>query len=93
MGREDSKKVFVKPEQISDILITHSHWDHIDDIDKYTKSRIYLSQKTFDNAFDAWKSVQFSNRYNEAGVIPLPSHDGTILLRYRLVSEDIAQIV
>lgn len=50
MGREDSKKVFVKPEQISDILITHSHWDHIDDIDKYTKSRIYLSQKTFDKA-------------------------------------------
>ena len=173
MGREDSKKVFVKPEQISDILITHSHWDHIDDIDKHENARIYLSQKTFekavsencestriflqdakanrrthiissgmrlldtftyeevgghaedsgvyffehgdnkycitgdecfsidcfanniaiDNAVVLEKNVQFTKRYNEAGVTPLPSHDGTVLHRYRQLSENIAQIV
>ena len=166
-------QAIVTPEQISDILITHSHWDHIDDIDKYTNARIYLSQKTFDkaasencestrrclhdalannriciissgwklldtityeavgghtedsgvfffehgdkkycitgdecfsidyfrsniaidNAYDVGKNVQFTNRCNEAGVIPLPSHDGSVLLRYSLGSENIAQIV
>ncbi|MDD5900856.1 MAG: MBL fold metallo-hydrolase [Lachnospiraceae bacterium] len=166
-------QAIVMPEQISDILITHSHWDHIDDIDKYTKARIYLSQKTFDkavsencestrkclhnakannrvciiasgmklldtftyeevcghaedsgvfffehgdskycitgdecfsidyfvkniaidNAYDVGKNVRFTNRYNEAGVIPLPSHDGSVLLRYGQVSENIARIV
>lgn len=163
----------VMPEQISDVLITHSHWDHIDDIDKYAKARIYLSRKTFDkavsencestgrclqdgkahnrvciissgrklldtftyeevgghaedsgvfffehgdnkycitgdecfsidcfansvaidNAYDAGKNAGFTKRCNEAGVIALPSHDGSVLLRYRQVSENIAQIV
>lgn len=170
---KNEMKAIGMPGQIQDILITHSHWDHIDDIDKHENARIYLSQKTFekavsencegtrrflqdakanrrthiissgmrlldtftyeevgghaedsgvfffehgdnkycitgdecfsidcfanniaiDNAVDLEKNVQFTKRYNEAGVTPLPSHDGTVLHRYRQLSENIAQIV
>lgn len=170
---KNEMKAIGMPGQIQDILITHSHWDHIDDIDKHENARIYLSQKTFekavsencestrrflqdakanrrtriissgmrlldtftyeevgghaedsgvfffehgdnkycitgdecfsidcfanniaiDNAVDLEKNVQFTKRYYEAGVTPLPSHDGTVLHRYRQLSENIAQIV
>ena len=170
---KNEMKAIGMPGQIQDILITHSHWDHIDDVDKYENARIYLSQKTFDkavsencestgrflqdakancrthiirsgmrlldtftyeevgghaedsgvfffehgdntycitgdecfsidcfanniaidNAVNREKNVQFTKQYNEAGVIPLPSHDGTVLHRYRQLSENIVQIV
>lgn len=163
----------VLPKQVSEILITHSHWDHMDDLYKYVKARIHLSQKTFDkamvencestrsclqhgkdtnricimesgervlntftyeeigghaedsgvfffeqgdskycvtgdecfsidcfynhiaidNAYDKEKNVLFMDRCSRAGIIPLPSHDDAIMLRYRKVSEHIVQIV
>lgn len=36
--------------KISDILITHSHWDHIDNIYKYTDAQIYMAEDTYQKA-------------------------------------------
>lgn len=32
------------------ILITHSHWDHIDDVCKYLRAHIFMSEKTYQKA-------------------------------------------
>lgn len=35
---EEKIQKLIEPESISAILLTHSHWDHIDDIEKYEKA-------------------------------------------------------
>lgn len=47
---EEKIRKLIEPESISAILLTHSHWDHIDDIEKYEKAKLYLSENTFRKA-------------------------------------------
>lgn len=35
---------------INNVLITHSHWDHIDDIYMFSSANIFLSEKTYEKA-------------------------------------------
>lgn len=45
-------KEAVKPDKVDAILITHSHWDHIDDTCKYCNAKIYLSELTYKKAIE-----------------------------------------
>lgn len=40
----------IAPNSVEDILITHSHWDHIDDICNYYDTNIFLSKITYEKA-------------------------------------------
>jgi glyoxylase-like metal-dependent hydrolase (beta-lactamase superfamily II) len=40
-------KLGVKPEEISDIIITHMHWDHADGMDLFPKARIWLQKDEY----------------------------------------------
>ena len=39
----------VKPEDVSDIIISHIHWDHLDGADLFPKARIWLQRDEFDH--------------------------------------------
>jgi glyoxylase-like metal-dependent hydrolase (beta-lactamase superfamily II) len=32
----------VRPEDVTDVIITHMHWDHADGMDLFPKARIWL---------------------------------------------------
>ena len=48
--RPDSalQKLNIKPEDITDIIITHPHWDHIDGIDLFPKAMVWMQQEDHD---------------------------------------------
>lgn len=39
----------LKPEQITDIIITHLHWDHADGIDLFPKAQIWIQKHEYDH--------------------------------------------
>ena len=40
-------KLDVKPEDVTDVIITHMHWDHADGADLFPKARIWLQQDEY----------------------------------------------
>jgi glyoxylase-like metal-dependent hydrolase (beta-lactamase superfamily II) len=40
-------KVGLKPEQITDVIITHMHWDHAGGMDLFPKARIWIQQDEY----------------------------------------------
>ncbi|MDP2741305.1 MAG: MBL fold metallo-hydrolase [bacterium] len=38
------KEINIKPEMVSDVIITHSHFDHIGNLDKFTNAKIYIQK-------------------------------------------------
>jgi len=47
----------VKPEDITDVVVTHMHWDHADGIDLFPKAKIWLQKDELEYyAGSAWQS-------------------------------------
>lgn len=57
-------KVFGLFPEIDTIFLTHSHWDHINNIDLYPNARLVMSRKTYEQAM-AEGSVSVKNRLQE----------------------------
>ena len=50
-------KLGLKPEDISDVIITHMHWDHADGLDLFPKARIWIQQDEYSYyTGEAWQS-------------------------------------
>jgi glyoxylase-like metal-dependent hydrolase (beta-lactamase superfamily II) len=46
----------VQPEEITDIVISHSHWDHIGGIDLFPKARVWIQKEEYRYyTSDAWQ--------------------------------------
>lgn len=43
------RKSNINPEQITDIIITHSHFDHMGNVDQFDNAKIYISQTELTN--------------------------------------------
>lgn len=39
----------VKPEEVTDIIITHPHWDHIGGIDLYPKAMVWMQEEDYND--------------------------------------------
>jgi len=37
----------VKPEEITDVIVTHMHWDHVDGIDLFPKAKIWIQKDEY----------------------------------------------
>src|SRR5262245_20476590 len=49
----------LKPEDITDIFLTHMHWDHAGGIDLFSSSRIWIQKDEYDYyTSDAWQSAR-----------------------------------
>ncbi len=47
----------VKPEEITDLVITHAHWDHLDGADLFPKAQIWIQRDEYVYyTADAWQS-------------------------------------
>ncbi|HEV2387221.1 MAG TPA: N-acyl homoserine lactonase family protein [Candidatus Acidoferrales bacterium] len=41
-------KVGLEPEDITDVIISHAHWDHLDGADLFPKARVWIQKDEFD---------------------------------------------
>ena len=50
-------RVGLKPDDITDLIITHMHWDHADGMDLFPKARVWVQQDEYSYyAGEAWQS-------------------------------------
>jgi len=48
----------VKPEDVTDIIISHIHWDHLDGVDLFPKARIWIQREEFAHHLDSTGMVK-----------------------------------
>ena len=46
-------KAGVRPEDITDIIVSHVHWDHLDGADLFPKARVWIQREEFDYHLDS----------------------------------------
>lgn len=62
----------LKPEDITDIVITHMHWDHADGIDLFPKARIWIQKEELEYyAGEAWETKDTSDGIDAHDVLEL----------------------
>ncbi|MBZ5572402.1 MAG: N-acyl homoserine lactonase family protein [Acidobacteriia bacterium] len=65
-------KVGLKPEDITDVIITHMHWDHADGMDLFPKARIWIQKEEFEYyAGQAWQSKDTHGGIDSEDVLAL----------------------
>ena len=66
------RPVGVKPEDITDIVITHMHWDHADGIDLFPNARVWIQKDELEYyAGEAWQSKDNSDGIDAENVLTL----------------------
>jgi len=43
----------VAADEITDVIITHIHWDHLDGVDLFPKARVWMQREEFDHYLDS----------------------------------------
>ncbi len=65
-------KVGLKPEDITDLIITHLHWDHTDGVDLFPRARIWMQKDELEyDAGEAWQSKNTHGGIDEDDVLTL----------------------
>jgi glyoxylase-like metal-dependent hydrolase (beta-lactamase superfamily II) len=41
------ERLGIRPEQVTDIVVTHMHWDHADGVDLFPKARVWIQKDEF----------------------------------------------
>jgi glyoxylase-like metal-dependent hydrolase (beta-lactamase superfamily II) len=85
------EKLGIKPEEITDIVISHMHWDHADGADLFPKAQIWIQRDEY-NTFTGAKRKEALNDDGK-----LPGHYEAILKiekegRLRIVDGDAKEI-
>ncbi|MGD0509102.1 MAG: N-acyl homoserine lactonase family protein, partial [Terriglobales bacterium] len=66
------KRVGLKPEDITDVIITHMHWDHADGMDLFPNARIWIQKDELQYyAGEAWQSKDTHGGIDEDDVLTL----------------------
>jgi len=47
-----TKSLGIAPEQVADIIVTHSHWDHADGVDLFPNATIWIQKEEYDYYID-----------------------------------------
>jgi glyoxylase-like metal-dependent hydrolase (beta-lactamase superfamily II) len=65
-------KLNLKPEDITDVVITHMHWDHADGMDLFPNARIWIQKDELEYyAGEAWQSKNTHGGIDEDDVLTL----------------------
>lgn len=65
-------KINIKPEEVTDIILTHPHWDHMGGISLYPNAQVWMQREDY-NYFvnDAWQAGGNNAGFNKSDVIKL----------------------
>ncbi|MGB6247998.1 MAG: N-acyl homoserine lactonase family protein [Terriglobales bacterium] len=66
------KRLGLKPEDITDLIISHMHWDHADGMDLFPNARIWIQKDELEYyAGEAWQSKDTHGGIDEEDVLTL----------------------
>lgn len=66
------EKINIKPADITDVIITHPHWDHIGGIDLYPDAQVWMQKDDYDYFVGAaWQEGGNKNGFNEKDVLKI----------------------
>jgi len=66
------EKINIKPEDITDIIITHPHWDHIGGIDLFPGAMVWMQKDDYDYFVGtAWQKDGNRNGFTEKDVLKI----------------------
>ena len=66
------KPLGLKPEDITDIIVTHMHWDHADGVDLFPKARVWIQKEELQYyAGEAWQSKDASGGIDPDDILTL----------------------
>ena len=51
-------KFGIKPEDITDVIVSHVHWDHVDGADLFPRARVWIQRDEFDHHLDSAGTVK-----------------------------------
>jgi glyoxylase-like metal-dependent hydrolase (beta-lactamase superfamily II) len=89
---ETLSRLGVKPEDITDVIITHMHWDHADGMDLFPNARIWIQKDELQYyAGQAWQSKDTHGGIDEDNVLTLVKLN--MQGRVGLVDGDAQQII
>ena len=77
------EKINIKPEQITDLIVTHPHFDHIGGIDLFPNAMLWMQKDDFDYFVEtAWQKNGVADGFNKKDVFKLiqKSIDGHLTL-------------
>jgi len=78
---EATARAGVRPEDITDVIISHVHWDHLDGIDLFPKARVWIQREEFEHHLDSAGTVK--DRAIDAGdakVLAAIARQGRVML-------------
>lgn len=83
-------KIGLTPDEVTDIIISHIHWDHLDGADLFPRARVWIQKDEYDHYVDAEghpksKTIDSADatmlaRLNHAGRVKLIDGDGKEIL-------------
>jgi glyoxylase-like metal-dependent hydrolase (beta-lactamase superfamily II) len=59
-------KLGIKPDEVTDVIITHMHWDHADGVDLFPKAQVWIQKEEFAYTAGADRKVAA----NDDGTLP-----------------------
>lgn len=48
----------VRPEDVTDVIISHVHWDHLDGVDLFPNARVWIQREEFEHHLDSAGTVK-----------------------------------
>ena len=78
---EATARAGVKAEDITDVIISHVHWDHLDGIDLFPKARVWIQREEFEHHLDSAGTVK--DRAIDAGdakILAAIARQGRVML-------------
>jgi glyoxylase-like metal-dependent hydrolase (beta-lactamase superfamily II) len=65
-------KLGLKPTAITDIILTHPHWDHVDGVDLFPNAQVWIQKEDFNDFVDtAWQKKGQAAGFNKRDVLKI----------------------
>ncbi len=74
-------KLGIKPEDVTDVIVSHVHWDHLDGIDLFPRAKVWIQREEFDHHLDSSgvvkdRAIDAADAKILAGI----AHEGRVML-------------
>jgi glyoxylase-like metal-dependent hydrolase (beta-lactamase superfamily II) len=74
-------KLGIKPEDVTDVIVSHIHWDHLDGIDLFPRAKVWLQREEFEHHLDSSgvvkdRAIDAADAKILAGI----AHEGRVML-------------